>query len=88
MGVVFRDKYDNFTALATAALLISEKYWGRLRDGLEDFRFLCFMENAFDWLFNPFHTTGLFLHPLETSEKPRFMMFSRVIERDQWYEMA
>ena len=46
------------------------------------------MENAFDWLFNPFHTTGLFLRPLETSEKPRFMMFSRVIERDQWYEIA
>ena len=33
-----------------------------------------------------FHATGLFRYPLQTSENQRFLMFSGVIERDQWHE--
>ena len=32
--------------------------------------------------FNPFHDTGLFLHPQD------FLVFSGNIKRDQWYEMG
>ena len=35
---------------------------------------------------NPFHATGLFLYPLETSETFYFLMFSGGIERDQWHK--
>ena len=38
---------------------------------------------------NPFYVTSLFLKPMETSESKRdFLMFSGVIERDQWQEMG
>ena len=37
-------------------------------------------ENSLSKPFNPFHTTGLILHPLENSENPDV---SEGIERDQ-----
>ena len=37
--------------------------------------------------FNPFHATGIFLYPLKTLEKQRFLKFSGGIERDQWHGM-
>ena len=37
------------------------------------------------FVFNPFHTTGLFLYFLKT--RGLFLMFSEGIERDQWHEM-
>ena len=38
--------------------------------------------------FNQFHATGLFRYLLKISETFGFLMFSRGIERDQWYEMG
>ena len=37
---------------------------------------------------NPFHGTGLLLHPLKTSKNQRFSVFSGGIERDQWHKMG
>ena len=43
---------------------------------------------------NPFHATGLFRYPQQTSENQRysdvrgFLMFLGGIERDQWHEMG
>ena len=39
-------------------------------------------------LFNSFHTTGLFLYPLKTSEKVRFSHVSRGYSRDQRHEIV
>ena len=36
----------------------------------------------------PFHATGLFLYPLETSKKLWFSDVFRGIERHQWHEMG
>ena len=36
----------------------------------------------------PFHATGLFLYPPKNQKIFVFRMFSRGIERDQWYEMC
>ena len=46
------------------------------------------MNNAAKYLFSPFHATDLFLYPLKTPENPGFVIFSGVIERDQWNEMG
>ena len=35
-----------------------------------------------------FHATGLFLHPLKTSESQRLGVCFRGIERDQWHEIG
>ena len=37
---------------------------------------------------NPFHATGPFLYPLKTSENSGFLMFSGVIEIDQWHKIG
>ena len=37
---------------------------------------------------HPFHAKGFFLYPLKISKNRDFLMFTRVIERDQWHEMG
>ena len=37
---------------------------------------------------NTFYASGLFLHPLKTSETFGFLMFSGGVERNQWHEIV
>ena len=43
---------------------------------------------TFYYVVNPFHTTGLFIYPLKTSEYLWFFMFLGGIEKDQWHHMG
>ena len=43
---------------------------------------------AYQIIINLFNATGLFFTPPENIRKPYFLMFSGVIERDQWPEMV
>ena len=48
--------------------------------------------NRFDTVvLNPFYATGVSQYaptPPENVKKPGFLMFSRVIEKNQWHEMG
>ena len=45
-------------------------------------------KNKFFMLYNPPHSTDIFLYPLKTSETRGFLMFLRGTERNQWHEMS